>query len=152
MDKFEGFLKIAWVAILSMFAPIEVATYVLLSFFVINFFVGFKNDKIVNGNKFSLKKAFDGAKLLIVYYAIIYLVNQALFLFDEIGLAQNATKFLTWIVCYWYLVNILRNSSEIFPEGKALKFLYDILTVQILDMILAKFGLMRPEDSPDKKR
>ncbi len=61
-------------------------------------------------------------------------------------LAETASKFLSWIFCYWYLVNIIRNSIEIFPESRSLKFLYSLLTVQILDMILARFGLRKMED------
>ena len=81
--------------------------------------------------------------MLILYYAIIFIVNLALSLFNEQTLAESSTKFITWIVSYWYLVNILRNAKEIFPWSKGLKFMYDLMTVEILNMILTKFGIRK---------
>lgn len=141
--RLEDFVKIVWMILLSIFAPIKVAIIVLMFFFAFNFFVGFKNDKIVHDKDFNLKKAFEGVKLLSLYYAIIFIVNVALSLFNEQYLAENAIKFISWIVCYWYLVNILKNSKEIFPWSKGLKFLYDLLTVEVLDMIMERFGMNR---------
>ncbi len=129
--------------IVSILAPIRVAIIVLMFFFLLNFIVGFKNDEIVHKQKFSIKKAFEGLKLLILYYTIIFIVFTALSLFDEYELAKDAIKFISWIVCYWYLVNVLRNSKEIFPWSKGLKFLYDIMTIEVLNMILDRFGLKR---------
>jgi hypothetical protein len=149
-DKVDEIVKIMWLILISIFAPIKVAILVLMFFFILNFFIGFKNDQIINGHSFSLKKAFEGVKLLGLYYAIIFIVNLALSLYNELELAESATKFISWIVCYWYLVNILRNSMEIFPESRGLKFMYDLLTVQILDIILSRFGLKRPEDETKK--
>lgn len=141
--RFEDFVKIVWMILLSIFAPIRVAILVLMFFFLLNFIIGFKNDEIVHKQEFSIKKAFEGLKLLILYYAIIFIVNVALSLFNEQILAEEATKFVSWVVCYWYLVNVLRNSKEIFPWSKGLKFMYDLMTVEVLNVILNRFGLNR---------
>lgn len=140
-DRLIDFIKLAWLVIISVISPIRIAVWVLLVFFTVNFFVGYKSDVQVNKRDFSLKKAFDGVKQLILYYALIFIVNMALGLYEETNLAEAATKFMTWIVSYWYLVNILRNAREIFPGNETLKFLYDLSTVQVLDMLLARFGL-----------
>lgn len=141
ISRIEDFIKIAWIVIISIFAPIRVAILVLMFFFFINFMVGFKNDEIVHNKDFSLKKAFEGIKLLMLYYAIIFLVFVALSLFNENELAESATKFISWIVCYWYLVNVLRNAKEIFPWSRGLKFMYDLMTVEVLNLLLDRFGL-----------
>lgn len=140
-DRLIDFIKLAWLVIISVISPIRIAVWVLLVFFTLNFFVGYKSDQIANRREFSLKKAFDGIRLLILYYALIFIVYMTLGLYNEMALAEGATKFLTWIVSYWYLVNILRNAREIFPGNETLKFLYDLLTVQVLEMLLARFGL-----------
>lgn len=140
-DRLIDFIKLTWLVIISVISPIRIAVWVLLVFFTVNFFVGYKNDVQINKRDFSLKKAFDGVKQLILYYALIFIVNMALGLYEEANLAEAATKFMTWIVSYWYLVNILRNAREIFPGNETLKFLYDLLTVQVLEMILSRFGL-----------
>ena len=143
-DRLIDFIKLAWLVIISVISPIRIAVWVLLVFFTVNFFVGYKSDVQINKRDFSLKKAFDGVKQLILYYALIFIVNMTLGLYEETNLAEAATKFMTWIVSYWYLVNILRNAREVFPGNETLKFLYDLLTVQVLEMLLARFGL-RPQ-------
>lgn len=143
-DRLIDFIKLAWLVIISVISPIRIAVWVLLVFFTVNFFVGYKSDVQVNKRDFSLKKAFDGVKQLILYYTLIFIVNMTLGLYEETNLAEAATKFMTWIVSYWYLVNILRNAREVFPGNETLKFLYYLLTVQVLDMLLARFGL-RPQ-------
>lgn len=140
-DRLIDFIKLTWLVIISVISPIRIAVWVLLVFFTVNFFVGYKNDVQINNRDFSLKKAFDGVKQLILYYALIFIVNMALGLYEEANLAEAATKFMTWIVSYWYLVNILRNAREIFPGNETLKFLYELLTVQVLEMILSRFRL-----------
>lgn len=143
-DRLIDFIKLTWLVIISVISPIRIAVWVLLVFFTVNFFVGYKSDVQINKRDFSLKKAFDGVKQLILYYALIFIVNMTLGLYEETNLAEGATKFMTWIVSYWYLVNILRNAREVFPGNETLKFLYDLLTVQVLEMLLARFGL-RPQ-------
>ena len=143
-DRLIDFIKLAWLVFISVISPIRIAVWVLLVFFTVNFFVGYKSDIQINKRDFSLKKAFDGVKQLILYYALIFIVNMALGLYEETNLAESATKFMTWIVSYWYLVNILRNARDVFPGNETLKFLYDLLTVQVLEMLLARFGL-RPQ-------
>jgi hypothetical protein len=145
-DKLEEIIKISWLILLSIFTPIRVPIIVMMFFFTLNFFIGFKNDQFVHGRDFSLKKAIGGCMLFGLFFALVFIVNMSLSLYNEIDLAETASKFLSWIFCYWYLVNIVRNSIEIFPESRSLKFIYSLLTVQILDMMLARFGLRKPDD------
>lgn len=141
LNRIWDFVKIVFLMLASIFAPIRVSITVLMFFFLLNFIVGFKNDEIVHHNKFSIKKAFEGLKLLILYYTIVFIVFTALSLFEEKELAEEATKFISWIICYWYLINVLRNSKEIFPWSRGLKFMYDIMTIEVLNVILERFGL-----------
>ena len=62
-------------------------------------------------------------------------------LYGEDRLALTIPKFFTWIACYWYLVNIFRNAKLVFPESEGLIFMYNVLTIQVLDMIFARFGI-----------
>ena len=149
--KIEDFLKIIWIIIISVFAPISTSIYVLTIFFVLNFFIGFQTDRIVNKKDFSLHKITRGAKLFLLYFAIIFIVNVSLSLYQEDELAVSVPKFFTWIACYWYLVNILRNAVQIFPESEGLKFFYNLMTIQVLDIIFAKFGLKRKDKEEDEE-
>lgn len=139
----ENFFKIMWIIVLSIFAPIGVSIYVLSFFFVVNFFIGFQTDRVVNKIDFDLDKVAKGVMLFILYFALIFIINISLSLYKEDELALSVPKFFTWIACYWYLVNIIRNAKLMLPNSEGLEFFYSLLTIQILDMIFAKFGLKR---------
>ena len=150
--RVENFFKIIWIIILSIFAPIGVSIYVLSFFFVINFFLGFQADRLVYKNDFSLEKVRKGVMLFILYFALLFIINVSLSLYGEDDLAVTVPKFFTWIACYWYLVNIIRNAKLIFPSSEGLKFFYNLLTIQILDLIFAKFGLKNSSTDGEKKK
>ena len=150
--RVENFLKIIWIVILSIFAPIGVSIYVLSFFFVINFFLGFQADRLVHKADFSLEKVRKGVMLFILYFALLFIINVSLSLYGEDDLAVTVPKFFTWIACYWYLVNIIRNAKLIFPSSEGLKFFYSLLTIQILDLILEKFGLKSIDINGEKKK
>ena len=146
-NNIEQVFKLIWLILISIFAPIKIAIIVLTGAFALNFFIGFKNDQIVHGRDFSLEKAFKGAKLLFLFYALSFIIFMSISLYGEHSLAGEVTKFFAWIVNWWYVTNILRNAKEIFPDVKVLQILYDIVTIQVFDMIFAHFGL-----SPLKKK
>ena len=150
--RVENFFKIMWIVILSIFAPIGVSIYVLSFFFVVNFFLGFQTDRLVYKNDFSLEKVKKGVMLFILYFALLFIINVSLSLYGEDDLAVTVPKFFTWIACYWYLVNIIRNAKLIFPSSEGLKFFYNLLTIQILDLIFAKFGLKNNSTDGEKKK
>ena len=150
--RVENFFKIIWIVILSIFAPIGVSIYVLSFFFVINFFLGFQADRLVHKADFSLEKVRKGVMLFILYFVLLFIINVSLSLYGEDDLAITIPKFFTWIACYWYLVNIIRNAKLIFPSSEGLKFFYNLLTIQILDLILEKFGLKSIDINEEKKK
>lgn len=141
IERIRDFLKFMVVVIVSVFAPIQNSIIVLMLFFLVNFFIGFRTDVRVNNAEFSLKKAFEGIKMLILYYTLVFIIHMGIISFNEISLAEKAAKFITWIVCYWYLVNMLRNIKKIWPKNETISFLYDLLTVEIFTMLMNKFGI-----------
>ena len=146
-------IKIIWIIIISVFAPIAVSIYVLSLFFVLNIFVGYHADRIVNQRNFSLEKIGRGISLLILYFTLLFIINISLSLYDEIELSETIPKFFTWVASYFYLINIIRNAKLIHPENIGLKFFYEILTIQIFDMILGRFGvkMKKPDFEDDEK-
>lgn len=134
-------LKASWLAILSLFAPTELSIKVLIVFFVLNILVGVRADRAVNKSEFRLKKFMSGFMLFGLFYTIILAVHLALSSFGESDIAFNSMKLLTWIMCYGYLVNIIRNAQNIHPENDTLVLLHDILTIEIFDAILGRFGI-----------
>ncbi len=141
INRISDIVKIGWIILVSVFAPIGASIYTMSVFFVINFFVGFQTDRIVNNAGFNLDKIKNGSMLFMLYFAILFIINVSMDLYGEDRLALTIPKFFTWIACYWYLVNIFRNAKLVFPESEGLIFMYNVLTIQVLDMIFARFGI-----------
>lgn len=131
------------VVLLSAITPIANAIFTLMLFFTINFYVGFQADR-TEKRAFSLKKAFDAIKLLTLYYSSIFIMHVALSINGEEELATTLTKWVTLIVCYFYMLNIVRNAIKIFPSSKSLRFFYRILRIEIYSYIRNRIGLMLP--------
>ena len=139
--------------LISILAPIHNAIVALMLFFSINIFTGFQADRTVNRADFSLRKAFDAIRLLTLYYASLLAMHITLELFDEAELARSLTKWVTLIVCYFYLLNIARNARMVFPHSKSLKFFYALLKVEVFGLIRKRLGLFLelPAENPKGK-
>ena len=135
------FFKIFWIILISIFTPISISIYILTVFFTINFFIGFHTDRLVNGIDFKLDKVRKGILLLLLYFVLLFMINISLSLYGEEDLAMSIPKFFTWSACYWYLVNILRNTKQLFPKSNGIKFFYDILTIKVFDWMISKMGI-----------
>ncbi len=140
-NNIQDLIKIVWIIILSVFAPIGIPVFILSLFFLVNIFIGYHTDRIVNKKDFNLDKIGKGFMLLLLYFALLFIINIALSLYNEDHLALTIPKFITWIASYFYLINIVRNAKQVFPTNEGLKFFYEILTIQVLEMIFSKFGL-----------
>lgn len=140
-NNIQDLIKIVWIIILSVFAPIGIPVFILSLFFLVNIFIGYHTDRIVNKKDFNLDKIGKGFMLLLLYFALLFIINIALSLYNEEHLALTIPKFITWIASYFYLINIVRNAKQVFPTNEGLKFFYEILTIQVLEMIFSKFGL-----------
>lgn len=152
-ERFKEAAVLGITAIISILAPIHNAIIALMLFFTVNFFTGFQADKAANGADFSLKKAFDAIKLLTFYYSALLVMHVSLELFGETELAEGLTKWVTLIVCYFYLLNIARNARLVFPRSKSLKFFYALLKVEVFGLIRKRLGLFLelPAENPKGK-
>lgn len=128
-------------------APIHNAIIALMLFFSINIVTGFQADKAVHRAEFSLRKAFDAIRLLTLYYASLLAMHITLELFHEAELARALTKWVTLIVCYFYLLNIARNACLVFPRSKSLRFFYSLLKVEVFDLIRRRLGIFLEVDT-----
>lgn len=146
METFTERLKEAFLAILavliSVITPLANAIIVLMIFFTFNIIMGFQADKEENGTEFSLKKAFDAIKLLIFYYGALFVMHTTLAIYGELNTAELLTKWVTLIVCYFYMLNILRNACKVFPKNKSLRFFYAFLRVEVYGYIKRKIGFL----------
>jgi hypothetical protein len=131
--------------IISLVTPIQDVLCVLAVGFLMNIVTGIVTDVHVNKNDFNLKKAFDAIAQLMFYSALIYYVNNSLTTLHFDDWANKATVWITLMVSYYYLANILRNASLVFPKNQAIKLMYMVLTTKIFTELKHYFRISKEE-------
>ena len=103
------------IAILAYLEPIEGEMKSLFLVFFLNFLFGYVSG-MVKGEDFSLKKALvcvGHATIFFVLCASVYLIGR---LKGQMMGALQCASFITYLVIYFYGLNILRNCKKIFKE------------------------------------
>ncbi len=132
----------AWLValVLAAFQPLSVALLVLMAVWTINIFVGLAADKNI-GKDFDFKKFFSAAKQLGFIFAILFVISLATTGYGESGIAFTIAKWGTWIVSYFYVTNVFRNASQLWPNNKGIGFIYSFLTTEAFGYIKSFFRM-----------
>jgi len=153
LDHLYGFFKpvILFIVtfIVSIFSPVREAMMVLGLAFLFNLLTGLITDIHVNRKEFSLKKAFDAVIQLSFFGALIFFIQAAGTNLHDPTLAATGVKWVTYIVVYFYLTNILRNATQIFPKNQAISFMYTIMSTQIFSKLKEMIGI-KSSDNDNK--
>lgn len=117
------------------FAPLKDVVFVIFFVFLLNCVFGLIAGVGVQGEKFSLKKFFRCIMETLVFYIIVlsvYLVG------EKMGNPEGAIQCisgLVYAIIYFYFVNILRNANKLLPKSKGIKFMYYVLSFEIIKKI-----------------
>lgn len=125
-------------AILAYLEPINGELQALLLVFFLNFLFGYLSG-MVKGEDFSLKKALvcvGHATIFFILCAAVYVIGR---LKGQMAGAVQCVSFITYLILYFYSLNILRNCKKIFKENTApwyvVSFLYFILRFKFIEKI-----------------
>lgn len=125
-------------AILAYLEPIEGELQSLFLVFFLNFLFGYLSD-MVKGEDFSLKKALvciGHATVFFILCASVYIIGKAKGQMDG---AVQCVSFITYLVLYFYALNILKNCKKIFRKETApwhvVNTLYFILRFKFIENI-----------------
>lgn len=126
------------IAILAYLEPIEAELKSLFLVFFLNFLFGYISG-MVKGEDFSLKKALvcvAHAAVFFVLCAAVYVVGR---LKGQMAGAVQCVSFITYLVIYFYGLNILRNLKKIFKDGTppwhVVNTLYFVLRFKFIEHI-----------------
>lgn len=122
-------------AVAAFFAPIANLIFSVFLIFLLNCIAGWVADIMVQRGRFDLKKFFHCLFETMVFYVIImaiYVIGEKLLNMD--GAIQCSTV-IVYAILYFYSVNILRNCCQLFPDSKTLKFLFFVLSFEIIKKI-----------------
>ena len=134
-DTIKNLLITITSVLIGYFAPLKDIVFVIFFVFLLNCIFGLIAGVGVQGEKFSLKKFFRCILETLVFYVIvlsIYLVG------EKMGNSEGAVQCISGVVyaiIYFYAVNILRNAHKLLPKSKGLKFLYYVLSFEIIKKI-----------------
>lgn len=122
-------------ALSAVFDPVENVLKLLFIAFIFNIFTGIIADVHVNKASFSLKKAFNAVTQLLFYMACVVFLDYGSKLIEEQAIGAISVKWLTYIVVYFYLTNIFRNASLVYPSNQAILFIYELLSTEIFERL-----------------
>lgn len=131
----KSVLVTALCAVGAFFAPIANLIFAIFIIFLLNCIAGLIADIAISHKKFDLKKFFHCLFETMVFYVIImaiYVIGDKLLNME--GAIQCSTV-IVYAILYFYSVNILRNCHLLFPDSKTLKFLYFVMSFEIIKKI-----------------
>ena len=133
------------------FSPLRNIVFVIFFVFLLNCLFGLVAGVGVEGERFNLKKFFRCILETLVFYVIvlsIYLVG------EKMGNEQGSLQCISGVVyavIYFYAVNILRNIHTIFPKNRWVKFLFYVLSFEVIKKIPYLQQFQEKKDEVDEK-
>lgn len=117
------------------FAPIQNMVFVIFFVFAINCTAGMIAGIVAKHERFNLKKFFHCMLETFVFYIIVlsvFTIGEKMRNLD--GAIQCITG-VVYAILYFYGVNTLRNINMLFPESKVIRFLYYVLSFEVVKKI-----------------
>lgn len=138
LEQIKNFLVGIVLAILAYLEPIEGELKSLFLVFSLNFLFGYLSD-MVKGEDFSLKKALvcvGHATVFFILCASVYLIGR---IKGQMAGAVQCVSFITYLVIYFYGLNVLRNCKKIFKDGTppwhVVNTIYYVLRFKFIEQI-----------------
>jgi len=148
-DEIKQFVLLLITALISICTPIEGVLLLLFGGFLFNIASGFIADVHVNKADFSIKKAFEAIIHLTFYMALVMFIHIVFSVLKDFELGQTAVKWVTYVVIYFYLTNVMRNAKLVFPKNKTIQLLYSLLTTQVFLKLREFVGLKKNSNTEE---
>lgn len=127
------------ISVLAYLKPIEGELSSLFLIFLLNFLFGYLSGMIANGEEWDNKKALRCVAEAAVFFVLsmsIYAIGR---LKGQMAGAIQCVSFVTYVIIYFYALNILRNCKKIFRKETApwyvVSWLYYVLRIKFVEKI-----------------
>ncbi len=138
-DKIRDILVGITLAVLAFLKPIEGELFSLILIFFLNFLFGYLSGMIANHEDFEIKKALRCGGEAVIFFVLccsIYAIGK---LKGEMNGAVQCVSFITYVIIYFYTLNVLKNLKKTFKTGTApwfiVSFIYYVLRVKFIEKI-----------------
>ena len=128
----KSMLVTALCAVLAFFAPIANMIFVIFIIFLMNCVAGILADIIVNRSTFDLKKfvhCLFETFIVFILVTAVYGIGEKLL---NVSGAIQCIAAIVYSILYFYSVNILKNCHRMLPSSRVIKFLYYVLSFEII--------------------
>lgn len=139
LEQIKNVLVGILLSVLAYLKPIEGELWSLFLIFFLNFLFGYLSGMIANGEEWQNKKALrcvGEATVFFVLCTAIYAIGR---LKGQMGGAVQCVSFVTYVVIYFYGLNVLKNCKHIFKEETApwhvVSWLYYVLRFKFIERI-----------------
>jgi hypothetical protein len=135
MDTVRSYVSCTVAALIAYFHPVENILIAVMSVLFANFLLGIISAKLVQHEKFDFKKGFMCFIEAFIFFALISFV---FFVGDHIDKPEGALQCIsamTYVLIYFYGVNISKNLCRLMPENKVFKFIYWLISVEFINHI-----------------
>ncbi len=138
---FKPLLVTIMSVIMAYLAPVSSMVYVIFLLFLANCVAGIVSGMVVDKERFNVKKFFHCLLETTVFFILVILVYVLGDLMEKPVAAIQCITGIVYSVLYFYSVNIFRNLVKLIPDSRTLKFLYYVLSFEILKKLpfLKKF-------------
>lgn len=127
------------IALLAFIKPLEAELWTLFMIFFTNFLFGYLSDMIANNAEWDNKKAIRCVGEAALFYALCLVVFVTGKLKGQEEGALQCVSFITYVIIYFYGLNVLRNCKKIFIEETTpwyvVSFLYYVLRFKFIEKI-----------------
>lgn len=131
-----------WLGLLAVITSTLPALIALFVIWIVNFFMGLGAD-VDQGKSFSIDKAFNSIKQLILIGCLMLLVYGIPFMMKDIAISERGVKYLTYVAVYFYLTNITKNGKQMWPKWRLIVFLHELLSTQIFFTLKSYLGFKK---------
>lgn len=117
------------------FAPLKDIVFVIFFIFLLNCIFGLLAGVGVEGEKFNLKKFFRCIMETLIFYVIvlsIFVIGEKM---GNLSGALQCISGVVYAIIYFYAVNILRNTHKLLPKSRVIKFLFYVLSFEVIKKI-----------------
>ena len=145
MESIKSLTAVSLAALLAYFEPVHNVLAAVLLLFALNFLFGLLAGVVTNKEKFSFRKSFACIREVSVF---LLLLTAVFFVGDHLGArgeSLQAVSTIAYALAYFYAVNICRNLRELFPQSKAISYLYYLLSIEVLTKLSLLNNFLKTE-------
>lgn len=127
LEQVKNVIVAIFLAVLAYLKPIEGELWSLFLIFFLNFLFGYLSGMIANGEEWDNKKALRCVGEATVFFVLCTAVYAIGRLKGQMAGAVQCVSFITYVVMYFYGLNVLRNCKKIFRKETAPWYVFSAL-------------------------